>query len=46
MVGVGTGIGGGLSAAVGATTGDWSWTPIILSACIVLGILVARPIQD
>lgn len=41
LVGVGVGVGSGLGAMVATRTGDWSWMPIILAACITLGALAA-----
>lgn len=41
LVAVGVGVGSGLGAMVATRTGDWSWMPIVLAACIALGVLAA-----
>lgn len=40
-IGVAAGVGTSLGAMVGSVTGDWSWTPIVLSACMSLGVIAA-----
>ena len=41
LIGVAAGVGTSLGAMVGSVTGDWSWTPMILSACLSLGAIAA-----
>lgn len=45
IIGVSAGVGSSLAAMVGSVTGDWSWMPIVLSACMSVGAIAVWQTQ-